>query len=137
MVKNKIAPPFRKVEFDILYAQGISYTGDLIDAEEAWRIGMINKVHDAERLEEETLRYARRAAAISLEGLQTTKATISRGAEIAGFRSAAAAGFTQVAEPISPRARACSIRRRSGASPRQSWQLEFAFQSTLLSLAIT
>lgn len=53
IVKNKMAPPFRKIEFDILYGEGICATGDLID--QGVDAGIIEKVgswysFDGERL---------------------------------------------------------------------------------------
>ncbi len=41
VVKNKIAPPFKEAEFDIMFGEGISYVGDVLDL--AASINVINK----------------------------------------------------------------------------------------------
>ena len=53
VVKNKVAPPFKQVEFDIMYGEGISREGELIDT--AVELGIVTKSgawyeHDGEKI---------------------------------------------------------------------------------------
>jgi recombination protein RecA len=53
VVKNKLAPPFRQVEFDIIYGEGISKVGELIDL--GVKVNVVEKSgawfsHDSQRI---------------------------------------------------------------------------------------
>jgi recombination protein RecA len=53
VVKNKLAPPFKQVEFDIMYGEGISKTGEIIDL--GVKAGIVEKSgawfsHDSQRI---------------------------------------------------------------------------------------
>jgi recombination protein RecA len=41
VVKNKVAPPFRSTEFDLMFNEGISYEGDLINT--GMKYGVVKK----------------------------------------------------------------------------------------------
>ena len=60
VVKNKVAPPFRQVEFDIMYNEGISRVGDLLDL--AVELDIINKRGSYYYYNEENLAQGRENA---------------------------------------------------------------------------
>ncbi len=108
------------------HARELLYTGDIIDARDAERIGMVNRLFPDDKLEEETFRYARRAAAISLEGLRTAKASINMGAEIAGIRQAISYGIEQGAmldaTITEAQAKFTEVREKEGLSAAIRWR---------------
>jgi enoyl-CoA hydratase/carnithine racemase len=78
-------------------ARELLYLGDMIDAQTALDLGMVNRVVPREKLAEATDKLARRLALIAPEALAATKLAINRGADAAGFRNAMQAGIDVVA----------------------------------------
>jgi len=78
VVKNKVAPPFRQAEFDILYATGISKEGEVLDL--GVKYGVLEKSGTYFRYGEETLGQGREQARIFL--LQNPKITSKLDKEI-------------------------------------------------------
>ena len=59
IVKNKVAPPFRIAEFDIMYNEGISLSGDVLDTGTA--LGVLDKRGNSYTYKEEKLGVGREA----------------------------------------------------------------------------
>ncbi len=65
VVKNKVAPPFKKTEFEIMYNEGISKSGDLLDC--AVLHGIITKAGNSYSFEDTKLGVGREQAKKSLK----------------------------------------------------------------------
>jgi recombination protein RecA len=75
VVKNKIAPPFRQAEFDIMYNQGISLAGDVLDLAAAE--GIVEKSGAWYAYKDDKIGQGREAAKSYLQENPTTMAEIA------------------------------------------------------------
>ena len=73
---------------NLAIAKELLLTGDIIDAREAARIGMVNRVVPHDDLLPECERIARKIARIPAIGVKTTKIAVNRALESAGFLNA-------------------------------------------------
>jgi recombination protein RecA len=77
VVKNKVAPPFAEAEFDILYAQGISWEGSVLDY--ALKCGLVEKRGSWLAFDGEQLGQGHDGARVFLEeNPETTKKIIAK-----------------------------------------------------------
>ena len=60
VAKNKVAPPFKVAEFDIMYGEGISYAGDILNC--AIKAGVVSKAGNTYSFEGEKLGVGMEAA---------------------------------------------------------------------------
>jgi enoyl-CoA hydratase len=107
-------------------ARELLYFGELIDAQTALELRMINRIVPRDELRGATLKYAKRLALISPEALAATKRAVNRGIEDAGFRNALQSGLDVVA-PLYAAATEVGrqfdeIRARDGLKAALAWR---------------
>ncbi|MEM9070907.1 MAG: recombinase RecA [Myxococcota bacterium] len=76
VVKNKLAPPFQKVEFDIRYGEGVDAVGDLLDA--AVEAGVVEKNGAYYRFGGKNIGQGREKARVALKEEALTKAVLAK-----------------------------------------------------------
>ena len=105
MVKNKVAPPFRQAEFDLIYGEGISKTGCILDM--AVECGIAKKSGAWYTYGEERLGQGREAAKHTLEEhpdlREEIEAKVREEYEIALPDQVASAEVTPVPKPTKKR----------------------------------
>ncbi len=70
------------------------YTGDVVDAGEALRLGLVSRVFPADELREATLKIARRMSQVALACLQWNKRALNNAVDCMGFQNALGYGVT-------------------------------------------
>ena len=86
VVKNKVAPPFREVEFDIMYGEGISKLGEIIDL--GVKAGVIDKSGSWFSFGDQRIG----------QGRDNVREFLKKNADIAGQIEAAAHGKSEIIE---------------------------------------
>jgi len=87
VVKNKVAPPFAEAEFDILYAEGISWEGSVIDA--ALQYNLLDKRGTWLSFDGQQIGQGREAARLNLKADPALTAAIAAKVQEAAAASAA------------------------------------------------
>jgi enoyl-CoA hydratase/carnithine racemase len=109
-------------------SRALIYTGDTIKADEAFRLGLVDKVFPKKDVHAEVMKIAKRMSRVSLECLQWNKRAINHSFETMGLRSAIAYGAEACAlmDSIgSPEAAQFdSIRREKGMAAALKWRTD-------------
>jgi recombination protein RecA len=128
VVKNKVAPPFKQIEFDIMYGEGISKTGELVDL--GVKAGIVEKSGAWFSFDSERIGQGRENAKTYLKEHPETAQRIERAirqnagplagqilegtGEVSGEDEGAAPGFAE-GEGVTPLAGGAARRGKRGA----------------------
>lgn len=109
-------------------ARMLIYTGDTFGADEAFRLGLVDRVHPKANLQAEVTRLAKRMSRVSLECLQWNKRALNHTFETMGLRNAIAYGAEACAlmDSIgSPEAEQfATLRREKGMAAALKWRAD-------------
>jgi recombination protein RecA len=120
VVKNKIAPPFRKAEMDIIFGKGISAVGSLLDA--ALQTNLVEKAGSWYSYGKERIGQGAENARLFLESNPSVAVELEKKVREMLFPKPAS-GETQAASQAAqdasqaPRSAAASLRSRASAAP--------------------
>lgn len=101
------------------------YTGDMFDAQEAYRLGVVNRVFPKDRLEEEVTRVAKRMSRVALPALVWSKKALNQTLLAAGLDSALRYSFAVdliIGKSDSEFKRFREIQNREGAKAAFKWR---------------